>query len=304
VANGHRVQHTFDLRVPKSLEDAGTLTVACEYNSCVAVLVVYLRSAANLPDLDYSMANPEDHSDPFALLSLGNRSHESQVVYDDLNPEWNERFMFLVESPADVLDIKVIDFDGDSLIGGSINPDDELGVASIPLLETFNGTAGRQVIEATWALYSSRNQADEQVPSITMKLELYCNPEYAPMQENIEAKNRKQSTVRHPGALNKERPSSSMASLHSDDDARSMASSSLSPEGNRTYQDPANVRPKKGAPSPMIGGYGWRPTTVHDNPLVADEESPRGRTSSVTRRRNQGGLGRRKSWADITLEAR
>jgi WD40 repeat protein len=53
------------------------------------LLSVLIRQGKDLPAMDFT-----GKSDPFVVVSVGHHSHKSQVVYQNLNPVWNERYLF------------------------------------------------------------------------------------------------------------------------------------------------------------------------------------------------------------------
>lgn len=81
-------------------------------------------------------------SDPFVRFQLGKTKAKSATVYKNLNPEWNEEFLFRVEDiENDVLEITLWDED---FLGMA----DFLGHVSIPVAEV--SSAEGQNITRTW----------------------------------------------------------------------------------------------------------------------------------------------------------
>lgn len=71
-------------------------------------------------------------SDPFVRFQLGKTKAKSATVYKNLNPEWNEEFLFRVEDIAnDVLEVTLWDED---FLGMA----DFLGYVSIPVADIMS----------------------------------------------------------------------------------------------------------------------------------------------------------------------
>uniref|UniRef100_A0A8C9SCW2 Multiple C2 and transmembrane domain containing 2 n=2 Tax=Scleropages formosus TaxID=113540 RepID=A0A8C9SCW2_SCLFO len=81
---------------------------------------------------DLLAADLNGKSDPFCVLELGNNRLQTHTIYKKLNPEWNKVFTFPIKDIHDVLEITVLDDDGDK-------PPDFLGKVAIPLLSAHNG---------------------------------------------------------------------------------------------------------------------------------------------------------------------
>ncbi|KAL6037899.1 hypothetical protein STEG23_003992, partial [Scotinomys teguina] len=88
----------------------------------VGILQVKVLKAADLLAADFS-----GKSDPFCLLELGNDRLQTHTIYKNLNPEWNKVFTFPIKDIHDVLEVTVLDEDGDKA-------PDFLGKVAIPLL--------------------------------------------------------------------------------------------------------------------------------------------------------------------------
>lgn len=79
-------------------------------------------------------------SDPFVRLQLGSTKAKSATVYKDLNPSWNEEFIFSVDGSDDELLVVVWDEDRFSR--------DFLGQVKIPISDVL--TAEKQTIGRQW----------------------------------------------------------------------------------------------------------------------------------------------------------
>ncbi|GMF11776.1 unnamed protein product [Phytophthora lilii] len=90
-------------------------------------LHVTLRSAADLPSSDFSLAGGK--SDPYVIFKLDGVKHRSPCLKNTLNPVWDppERYVFPVPDAASaVLNVEVYDMD-------TLNPDDLLGTLVVPV---------------------------------------------------------------------------------------------------------------------------------------------------------------------------
>ncbi|XP_048887366.1 multiple C2 and transmembrane domain-containing protein 2-like [Brienomyrus brachyistius] len=81
---------------------------------------------------DLMAADLNGKSDPFCVLELGNNRLQTHTICRTLNPEWNKVFTFPIKDIHDVLEVTVLDDDGDQ-------PPDFLGKVAIPLLSVQNG---------------------------------------------------------------------------------------------------------------------------------------------------------------------
>ncbi|XP_068609455.1 multiple C2 and transmembrane domain-containing protein 1 [Brachionichthys hirsutus] len=77
-------------------------------------------------------ADVNGKSDPFCVLELNNDRLQTHTVYKNLNPEWNKVFTFNVKDIHSVLEVTVLDEDGDRSA-------DFLGRVAVPLLHIRNG---------------------------------------------------------------------------------------------------------------------------------------------------------------------
>ncbi|KAG6546961.1 hypothetical protein Mapa_011577 [Marchantia paleacea] len=66
-------------------------------------------------------------SDPYVTLTVGDSTQKTQIIMNNLNPEWNETFSLVVDDPeTESLDITVYDWD-------KVGTHDKLGMLVIPL---------------------------------------------------------------------------------------------------------------------------------------------------------------------------
>ncbi|XP_012588218.1 PREDICTED: multiple C2 and transmembrane domain-containing protein 2 isoform X2 [Condylura cristata] len=123
----------------------------------IGILQVKVLKAADLLAADFS-----GKSDPFCLLELGNDRLQTHTVYKNLNPEWNKVFTFPIKDIHDVLEVTVLDEDGDK-------PPDFLGKVAIPLLSIRGGQPN---------CYMLKNKDLEQAFKgvIYLEMELIYNP--------------------------------------------------------------------------------------------------------------------------------
>lgn len=79
------------------------------------ILIIHVREARNIPDMEnwYSkIYDKKDVTDPFVDVKLGQaRIAKTSIIYNDLNPEWNEVFRVEVCHKADLLVFDVRDKD-------------------------------------------------------------------------------------------------------------------------------------------------------------------------------------------------
>ncbi|XP_012867635.1 PREDICTED: multiple C2 and transmembrane domain-containing protein 2 isoform X2 [Dipodomys ordii] len=101
----------------------------------VGILQVKVLKAVDLLAADFS-----GKSDPFCLLELGNDRLQTHTIYKNLNPEWNKVFTFPIKDIHDVLEVTVLDEDGDK-------PPDFLGKVAIPLLSIRDGQPNCYVLK-------------------------------------------------------------------------------------------------------------------------------------------------------------
>ncbi|KAF2357653.1 Phospholipase D-like domain [Trinorchestia longiramus] len=93
-------------------------------------MLIKIMKAENLPNMDYSVFNKKNKSDPLAIASLVDRDgaeHDvatTTCIEDNLNPEWNEEFLVNVCHEITNLVFKVYDKDlyGKDLMGSVTIP--------------------------------------------------------------------------------------------------------------------------------------------------------------------------------------
>lgn len=70
-----------------------------------ALISVFLDSAKALP-----LARHSSQPDPYAIITLGNITHQTQIIMRSPDPVWEEGFLFLVTDPSnDTLHVKIMD---------------------------------------------------------------------------------------------------------------------------------------------------------------------------------------------------
>ncbi|GLJ16601.1 hypothetical protein SUGI_0284600 [Cryptomeria japonica] len=80
-------------------------------------------------------------SDPYVVLTLGNNKAKTRVVWQNLNPVWNEEFVFpITDTNRCFLKIKVWDKDKFLSID-HLDPDDYMGEAEVDLNQLVNGVS-------------------------------------------------------------------------------------------------------------------------------------------------------------------
>lgn len=99
-------------------------------------IILTIKSAENLPNLDMTLLNKQNKSDPYVTASLVNAENEewkiacTKCIEDDLNPEWNETFKVPVCHEVKFLLLKVYDQD--------IATSEKFGSVSIPIGDIIN----------------------------------------------------------------------------------------------------------------------------------------------------------------------
>ncbi|XP_033905573.3 multiple C2 and transmembrane domain-containing protein 2-like isoform X1 [Acipenser ruthenus] len=101
-------------------------------------------------------------SDPFCMLELGNDRLQTHTIYKNLNPEWNKVFTFPIKDIHDVLEVTVLDEDGDK-------PPDFLGKVAIPLLSVRNGQSSAFMLK-------NRDLGAPTKGVIFLEMEVFYNP--------------------------------------------------------------------------------------------------------------------------------
>jgi hypothetical protein len=71
----------------------------------IFVVAILLRSGKDLPIADIGGT-----SDPYCVVTAGQQTKQTEVIKKTLNPEWNQKFIFLLEQP-EVLKFTVWDWD-------------------------------------------------------------------------------------------------------------------------------------------------------------------------------------------------
>ncbi|CAL8246198.1 unnamed protein product [Lota lota] len=131
------------------------------------------KSFENLGDIGYLQvkilkatdllaADLNGKSDPFCVLQLGNDRLQTHTIYKTLNPEWNKVFTFPIKDIHEVLEVTILDEDGDK-------PPDFLGKTAIPLLLAPN----RQQINLP---LKKEDLGSLSKGFLTLELELLFNP--------------------------------------------------------------------------------------------------------------------------------
>ncbi|KAK2842232.1 hypothetical protein Q5P01_012432 [Channa striata] len=93
----------------------------------VGFLQVKVIKANDLPTTDLN-----GKTSPFCVIELGNSKLQTHTIYKTLNPEWNKAFTFPLKDITDVIELTVLDENGDK------SPN-FLGKVAIPLLTVQNG---------------------------------------------------------------------------------------------------------------------------------------------------------------------
>ncbi|XP_056138461.1 multiple C2 and transmembrane domain-containing protein 2 [Lampris incognitus] len=93
----------------------------------IGFLQVKVIKAADLPAADLN-----GKSDPYCVIELGNSKLQTQTIYKTLNPEWNKVFTFPIKDIHDVIELTVLDENGDKA-------PNFLGKVMVPLLSVQNG---------------------------------------------------------------------------------------------------------------------------------------------------------------------
>lgn len=100
-------------------------------------LVVNIKSAENLPNLDSSLLSRKNKSDPFVVLAIQNSYGEifklarTETIDDNLSPEWDESFT--VDICHDVLNVLFVVYDED------VVKHDKMCSVEIPVTEIEDG---------------------------------------------------------------------------------------------------------------------------------------------------------------------
>lgn len=123
----------------------------------VGFLQVKVISASDLMAADLN-----GKSDPFCVLELGNDRLQTHTMYKTLNPDWNKVFTIPIKDIHDVLEVTVLDEDGDKA-------PDFLGKVAIPLLSVNNGQQITRTLKKEDLGRSSKG-------TISLQLDVYFSP--------------------------------------------------------------------------------------------------------------------------------
>nr|XP_020466859.1 multiple C2 and transmembrane domain-containing protein 2-like isoform X2 [Monopterus albus] len=93
----------------------------------VGFLQVKVIRANDLPTTDLNVK-----SNPLCVLELGNSKLHTHTIYKTVNPEWNKAFTLPIKDISDVIELTVLDENGDKA-------PNVLGKVAIPLLSVQNG---------------------------------------------------------------------------------------------------------------------------------------------------------------------
>lgn len=93
----------------------------------IGFLQVNVMKANDLPATDLN-----GKSNPLCVIELGNCKLQTHTVYKTLNPDWNKAFTFPIKDIHDVIELTVLDENGDKA-------SNVLGKVAIPLLSVQNG---------------------------------------------------------------------------------------------------------------------------------------------------------------------
>lgn len=109
-------------------------------------VTVLVKAATNLPNRDFT-GTSAGVSDPYVKLSVGRVSAQTRTVYNNLNPEWNERINIGVLSSATAVTVEIWDEDtgmefGDDLIARTL--------VRVPFCSTFSANYTRQTCSSVF----------------------------------------------------------------------------------------------------------------------------------------------------------
>ncbi|CAL8355638.1 unnamed protein product [Lota lota] len=110
----------------KTIQDRLSLLNSHKSLREVGFLQVKVLKATDLP------ADINGKNNPFCLIELGNSRLQTQTILKTLNPEWNKVFTFPVKDIHDVVELTVLDDNGDKT-------PTVLGKVAMPLLSVQNG---------------------------------------------------------------------------------------------------------------------------------------------------------------------
>lgn len=167
IAPRRRVQHELELVKPKTGDAAGMLTFTSKFTPMCAVLVVWIKHATNLPISANSVMERLDRSDPYARVRMCGQEFKTKVLQNTSDPVWNERFIFLMEKPSDILEIEILDQD--------IAFDDLLATCKIPVLSACEEPSRRRLAVDSAIHRSFPMQTESENAEIELSLELFKN---------------------------------------------------------------------------------------------------------------------------------
>lgn len=107
----------------ETIEDRFSLKNSHKYGEVGFLQVKVIR--AN----DLASSDLNGKSNPFCVVEVGNSRLQTHTLYKTLNPEWNKALAFPIKDIHDVMEITVLDENGDSF----------LGKVAVPLLSVKNG---------------------------------------------------------------------------------------------------------------------------------------------------------------------
>uniref|UniRef100_A0AAQ6IJJ0 C2 domain-containing protein n=1 Tax=Anabas testudineus TaxID=64144 RepID=A0AAQ6IJJ0_ANATE len=110
-----------------SIEEKFSLRNSYKCVGEVGFLQVKVIKANDLPATDLN-----GKSNPFCVIELGNSKLQTHTVYKTVNPDWNKAFTFPIKDINDVVELSVLDENGEK------SPN-FLGKVAIPLLTVSNG---------------------------------------------------------------------------------------------------------------------------------------------------------------------
>ncbi|KAG0621016.1 hypothetical protein M758_4G261700 [Ceratodon purpureus] len=209
-------------------------------------------------------------SDPFVRLQLGNTKAKSAVVYKDLNPSWNEEFIFNVDGPSDELLLVVWDED--------LFTNDFLGQVKIPVSDIVN--AEKQTITRQW--YTIKRSEKSKFPvtgEILLSLILFG--------KDVSPGPRLQRLVQE------ERPSPPAMSMF--DDSASMISPTSSMDMSEFSNDVSSLADVPGSPGLRGSWNGATSSNNEEESFYKEHKTPKtlaDRFTAVFNKKGKGGLGK------------
>mmetsp|Transcript_12001 Transcript_12001/g.33825 ORF Transcript_12001/g.33825 Transcript_12001/m.33825 type:complete len:1402 (+) Transcript_12001:47-4252(+) len=170
-----------DLSFPVLSVKGGNQVQALESESGQGVLFVYIRKAKGLRNSDLF-----GKSDPFVIITVGDgvtsEEKRTRVIDDDLNPEWEERFEFILMKQDVEIDFMIMDEDvGEDELLGEVHqtvgdlPDNVRVRIDSPVIYK-NKPKGRFFADVEWRPYvaqpakrsvATRGEAGEKAESVT-----------------------------------------------------------------------------------------------------------------------------------------